>query len=138
MPSLNKVMLIGHLGADPQVRFITNGTAVANFNVATSERFKSGDEWETRTEWHRVVVWRQGAEYAGKYLKKGDAVYIEGNLQTRKWEDKDGNTKYTTEIVAVPFGVKSLAPRRQDDAGEPPAMPGETKSTDDTQDDLPF
>ncbi|MCE1225262.1 MAG: single-stranded DNA-binding protein [Geobacteraceae bacterium] len=100
MASLNKVMLIGNLGKDPEVRYTTSGQAVASFNLATSEKFKnkSGD-WEERTEWHRVTLWGKLAEIAGEYLAKGKTVYIEGRLQTRKWTDRDGNDKYTTEIV---------------------------------------
>lgn len=100
MASLNKVMLIGNLGKDPEVRYTTSGQAVASFNLATSEKFKnkSGD-WEERTEWHRVALWGKLAEIAGEYLAKGKTVYIEGRLQTRKWTDRDGNDKYTTEIV---------------------------------------
>ncbi|MDD2502094.1 MAG: single-stranded DNA-binding protein [Geobacter sp.] len=100
MASLNKVMLIGNLGKDPEVRYTTSGQAVASFNLATSEKFKnkSGD-WEERTEWHRVTLWGKLAEIAGEYLGKGKTVYIEGRLQTRKWTDRDGNDKYTTEIV---------------------------------------
>mgnify|MGYP000887000632 CR=1 FL=1 len=100
MASLNKVMLIGNLGKDPEVRYTTSGQAVATFSLATSEKFKtkSGD-WEERTEWHRVTLWGKQAEIASEYLAKGKTVYIEGRLQTRKWTDRDGNEKYTTEIV---------------------------------------
>jgi len=100
MASLNKVMLIGNLGKDPEVRYTTSGQAVASFNLATSEKFKNkSGEWEERTEWHRVTLWGKLAEIAGEYLAKGKTVYIEGRLQTRKWTDRDGNDKYTTEIV---------------------------------------
>ncbi len=101
MASLNKVMLIGNLGKDPEVRYTTSGQAVASFNLATSEKYKnkqSGD-WEEKTEWHRVTLWGKLAEIAGEYLAKGKTVYIEGRLQTRKWTDRDGNDRYTTEIV---------------------------------------
>jgi single-strand DNA-binding protein len=100
MASLNKVMLIGNLGKDPEVRYTTSGTAVASFSLATSERFKnkSGD-WEDRTEWHNITLWGRLAEIAGEYLAKGKTVYIEGRLQTRKWQDRDGRDRYTTEIV---------------------------------------
>ena len=99
--SLNKVMIIGNLGTDPELRFTQGGQAVANFNVATNERWtdKSGQTQE-RTEWHRVVVWGRQAENCEKYLSKGRQVYVEGRLQTREWDDKDGNKRYTTEIVA--------------------------------------
>ena len=101
MASLNKVMIIGNLGADPEMRFTQNGDAVANFNVAASRRYttRDGDQRE-ETEWFRVVCWRRLAEIAGQYLSKGRQVYIEGRLQTRQWEDRDGNTRYTTEVVA--------------------------------------
>jgi single-strand DNA-binding protein len=100
MASLNKVMLIGNLGKDPEVRYTTSGTAVASFSLATSERFKSkSGEWEERTEWHNVTLWGRQAEIAGEYLSKGKTVYIEGRLQTRKWQDKDGRDRYTTEVV---------------------------------------
>lgn len=101
MASLNKVMLIGNLGKDPEVRYTTSGTAVASFSLATSERFKnrSGD-WEDRTEWHNVTLWGRLAEIAGEYLAKGRTVYVEGRLQTRKWQDREGRDRYTTEVVA--------------------------------------
>jgi single-strand DNA-binding protein len=100
MASLNKVMLIGNLGKDPEVRYTASGTAVASFSLATSERFKGKNgEWEEKTEWHNVTLWARLAEIAGEYLSKGKTVYIEGRLQTRKWQDKDGRDRYTTEIV---------------------------------------
>ncbi|GAM08680.1 single-stranded DNA-binding protein [Geobacter sp. OR-1] len=100
MASLNKVMLIGNLGKDPEVRYTTSGQAVASFSVATSEKFKNRNgEMEERTEWHNVVLWGRQAEIAGEYLAKGRTVFIEGRLQTRKWQDKDGRDRYTTEIV---------------------------------------
>ena len=100
MASLNKVMLIGNLGKDPEVRYTTSGTAVASFSIATSERFKGkSGEWEDRTEWHNITLWGRLAEIAGEYLAKGKTVYIEGRLQTRKWQDRDGRDRYTTEIV---------------------------------------
>jgi single-strand DNA-binding protein len=99
MASLNKVMLIGNLGRDPEVRYTASGQAVASFNLATSEKFKNkSGEWEERTEWHRVTLWARLAEIAGEYLSKGKTVYIEGRLQTREYE-KDGIKRYTTEIV---------------------------------------
>ncbi len=100
MASLNKVMLIGNLGKDPELRYTASGQAVASFSIATTEKFKNktGD-WEERTEWHRITLWGKQAEIAGEYLAKGKTVYIEGRLQTRKWTDRDGNDRYTTEIV---------------------------------------
>lgn len=102
--SLNKVLLIGHLGADPESRFTTGGDAVANFNVATTFSWRTADgENKEKTEWHRVVVFRKLAEVANEYLKKGQLVYIEGRLQTRDWEDKEGVKRYTTEVVCENF-----------------------------------
>lgn len=101
MASLNKVMLIGNLGADPEVRYTANGSAVANFRIATSEVWndKSGERQE-RTEWHRVVVWGRQAEHCGEYLRKGRSVFVEGRLQYREWNDKEGQKRFTTEVVA--------------------------------------
>lgn len=99
---VNKVILIGNLGKDPEVRYSPNGGAIANITLATSESWKDKNTGETvdKTEWHRVVFFRRLAEIAGEYLKKGSKVYIEGKLQTRKWQDKDGQDRYTTEVVA--------------------------------------
>ena len=98
---VNKVILIGNLGSDPELRYTGSGTAVCNFSLATSESYKDRDGNQVEnTEWHRIVAWARLAEICGEYLKKGRQVYIEGQLQTRQWEDKDGNTKYTTEIKA--------------------------------------
>lgn len=100
MASLNKVMLIGNLGKDPEVRYTTSGKAVASFSLATTDKFKNASgEWEEKTEWHNVVLWGRQAEIAGEYLAKGRTVFIEGRLQTRKWQDKDGRDRWTTEIV---------------------------------------
>lgn len=102
MSSLNKAMLIGRLGQDPEVRYTQANTAVATLSIATSERFKdSNGEAQERTEWHRVVAWGRLAEICQQYLNKGSLVYIEGPIQTRSWEDKDGQKKYTTEIKAL-------------------------------------
>ncbi len=97
---LNKVMLIGRLGADPEIRYTQNGTAVATLSVATNFRVKRGEEWEDQTEWHRVIAWNRLAEIASEYMSKGTKVYVEGRLQTRSWEDANGNKRWTTEIVA--------------------------------------
>ncbi len=101
MASVNKVILIGNLGADPELRYTATGTAVANFNIATKEFWtgKDGNK-EERTEWHRVVAWARLGEICGEYLVKGKQVYIEGKLRTRSWEDRDGNKRYTTEVLA--------------------------------------
>ena len=98
---VNKVILVGNLGQDPEVRFMPNGNAVANISIATSESWKDQQgQLQEKTEWHRVVMFRRLAEIAGEYLKKGSQVYLEGKLQTRKWQDQQGQDKYTTEIVA--------------------------------------
>jgi single-strand DNA-binding protein len=102
MAGINKAILIGRLGSDPEVRYTPSGVAVANFSIATSEEWRDKDSGEKkeRTEWHRIVAWRKLGEICGEYLSKGRQVYIEGRIQTRDWEDKDGNKRYTTEIVA--------------------------------------
>ena len=120
MAGVNKVILIGNLGADPEVRHLQNGTPVANFNIATTEYFKdkqTGDRREM-TEWHRIVLWRWHAETAEKYLRKGSKVYIEGKLRTRQYE-KDGQTRYITEIVADEMTMLD----RASDSGQGP-VPG--------------
>jgi len=101
MAGVNKAILIGNLGKDPEIRHLDNGVAVANFSIATTESYtnKQGER-VNQTEWHNVVLWRGLAEIAEKYLKKGNSVYIEGKIITRKWEDKDGNSRYSTDIVA--------------------------------------
>ena len=100
--SVNKVILVGNLGRDPEMRHTQNGRAVANFTLATNERWKDRDgQQQERTEWHRIVLWDRLAEISTEYLSKGRQVYIEGRLQTREWEDRDGNKRYTTEIVAT-------------------------------------
>ena len=101
MASVNKVILVGNLGRDPEVRFMPNGEAVCNFSIATTDSWKdkSGQKQE-RTEWHNIVMYRKLAEIAGEYLKKGRPVYVEGRLQTRKWQTKEGQDRYTTEIIA--------------------------------------
>jgi len=102
MAGINKVILVGRLGRDPEVRYTPNGVPVANFSIATSEEWKDKDTGEKRerTEWHRIEAWRRLAEICGDYLNKGKQVYIEGKLQTDAWEDRDGNKRYTTKIVA--------------------------------------
>ena len=100
MASLNKVMIIGNLGKDPEIRATASGQSIATFSLATSEKFKNkSGELEERTEWHNIVLWGKLADIAGQYLTKGKSVYIEGRIQTRKWEGKDGHDRYTTEIV---------------------------------------
>jgi single-strand DNA-binding protein len=101
MASVNKVILIGNLGRDPELRFTRDGQGVANFTLATNERWRDKDgQNQERTEWHRIVVWGKTAENCAQYLQKGRSCYIEGRIQTREWEDKEGNKRQTTEIVA--------------------------------------
>lgn len=121
--SLNKVMLIGRLGADPKLSYTPSGSAVVNFNMATDEGYKDrqSGQWVNRAEWHRIVVWNQPAEYCANYLTKGDLVYIEGRLQTRKWQDNQGQDKYTTEIVAS--RVQGMSGRTDDAQNQPQQAP---------------
>lgn len=134
---VNKVILIGNLGSDPEIRYTQSGTAVATFNIATSERWKGKDgQQQEQTEWHRIVAWRRLAEICGEFLSKGSKVFIEGKLQTRKWEDRDGNTRYTTEVVAR--DMQMLSPRGSSgDSGqsqEGPPFPEPSTM----EDDVPF
>jgi single-strand DNA-binding protein len=136
MSGINKVILVARVGQDPDVRYTPDGTAVANFSVATSEEWKDKQtgEKKERTEWHRIVAWRRLGEICGEYLTKGRQVYIEGKLQTRSWE-KDGVTRYTTEIVAsdVQFlGESRKSEQRDGGYPEPPVSSG------DDSDDIPF
>lgn len=101
MGGVNRVILVGHLGKDPEVRYTPNGQAVANFTIATSDTWTDkGGQKQERTEWHRIVAWAKLAELCGEYLAKGRQVYVEGRIQTRQWEDRDGQKRYTTEILA--------------------------------------
>jgi len=124
---VNKVILIGNLGADPELRYTANGTAVATLSLATSRKWKDKDgNMNDETEWHRVVVWAASAEFCGNYLSKGSKIYVEGRLQTRKWQDQSGNDKYTTEIIAN--NVQNLTPRSSEGGNgggysEPPLPP---------------
>lgn len=146
MGSLNKAMIIGRLGADPEVRYTQNNTAVANLSVATSDRYKDKNgEWQETTEWHRIVAWGRLAEICQQYLNKGSQVYIEGPIQTRSWEDKEGQKQYTTEIKALAMQMlDSKGDAGQDaDTGsqqtqqEPNAATVEDDTLD-VDDDLPF
>jgi single-strand DNA-binding protein len=120
MGSLNKALLIGRLGKDPEVRYTENNTAVASFNIATSERYRDGNgDWQEKTEWHRVVCWSRLAEVAQQYLKKGAQVYIEGSIHTRQWQDKDGQTRYTTEIKAGVLQMLDSKPSGDSDSQSP-------------------
>ena len=131
--SVNKVVLVGHLGGDPETRFTPSGTAVANFNIATNESWKDANgELQDKTEWHRCVMFGKTAELAGELLKKGQLVYIEGKLQTRNWEDKDGIKRYTTEVVCDMF---TMLGRKMDTDSSQQVAP---TSNSDEEDDLPF
>lgn len=148
---VNKVILVGNLGQDPEVRYTANGAAVANITVATSEQWtdKQSGQKQEKTEWHRVVLFGRLGEIAGEYLRKGSQVYLEGKLQTRKWQDQNGQDRYTTEIVANEMQMlggrqagdsgaagaagAGQAPRQAQPAGAASAPPG-----DDFDDDIPF
>ncbi len=138
MAGINKVILIGNLGADPDVRYTPSGKAVANFRIATSEQWTNKDGGkEERTEWHKIVAWGRLGEICGEYLRKGKQVYIEGRLQTKMWEDRDGNKRYTTEVVAQGMQMLGVAGKA-----------GKTESTDERfpmeepvtvpEDEIPF
>ena len=137
MSDLNKVMLIGRLGKDPETRFTPNGKAVANFSIATSEKWKKDGEKQERTEWHNIVVFEKLAEIVGQYLTKGSQVYIEGKLQTRKWQDKQGNDRYTTEIVASQMQMLGGG-RSQQERTDSPSSDSSTAATDFDDSDIPF
>lgn len=146
MSSLNKAMVIGRLGADPDVRYTQSNTAMATMSVATTERYKDKNgELQENTEWHRIVAWSRLAEICQQYLKKGSLVYFEGPIQTREWEDKDGQKRYTTEIKAL--NMQMLDSRGDSGGSSAPAsnnkktekQPVEIDSSfDDMDDDLPF
>jgi len=147
MASVNKAMLVGNLGRDPEVRYMPDGGAITNISVATTDSWKdkSGEKQE-RTEWHRIVFFGKLAEIAGEYLKKGSQVYVEGRLQTRKWQDKEGNDKYTTEIVASdmkmlgsrPGSANTVRDSSSPTASEKGSAQKDSKSFDDLEDDIPF
>jgi single-strand DNA-binding protein len=145
MSSLNKAMIIGNLGQDPEVRYMNNGNAVATISVATSEKWKDKQtgEQKEKTEWHRILFFGKLGEVAGEYLRKGSKVYIEGKIQTRKWQDKDGSDRYSTEIIANE--LKMLSPKNNDDGRKenkkPSNKPKEqnlVESSWDDFDDNPF
>ena len=140
--SVNKVILLGNLGQDPELRYTPSGAAVTTLSLATNEVWKDNDgNKQERTEWHRVVMWRKQAELAGEWLKKGSKIYIEGRIQTRSWEDKDGNKRYTTEVIADTF--TPLDSRSDADRGSAPMPPADTGTPPEAseapeEDDLPF
>ena len=158
MAGINKVILVGNLGAKPEVKYASNGNAISNLSVATSESWtdKSTGQKQERTEWHRVSLFGKLAEIAGQYLDKGSKVYVEGKLQTRKWQDQNGQDRYTTEVVVSGFnGTLQMLDRRDDSSSSAPsevesspsedvADKGQTKtnitpvSKDEFEDDIPF
>ena len=131
MAGVNKVILVGNLGKDPEVKYLDNGVAVANFTLATTENYKNKQgERVSQTEWHNIVLWRGLAEVAEKYLKKGSSIYIEGKIKNRKWEDKDGNTRYNTEILGDNMTMLGTKPSTEETSLK--------TNTQETNDDLPF
>ncbi|MBI4997822.1 MAG: single-stranded DNA-binding protein [Rhodocyclales bacterium] len=148
MASVNKVILVGNLGADPETRYMPNGDAVCNLRLATTEAWKDKQTGEKKeiTEWHRVVFYRRLAEVAGQYLKKGASIYIEGRIRTRKWQDKEGQDRYTTEIEANEL---QMLGRKPEGSGSAPAAGATTPAAakpaasggggfNDFEDDVPF
>jgi len=143
MSSVNKVILIGHLGKDPETRYMPNGEAVTNLTLATSETWKDKNSGEKKeqTEWHRVTLYRKLAEVAGQYLKKGSLVYFEGKLQTRKWTDKEGIDRYTTEVIADTLQMLGSKQSGGEKPAEQPASTqpqGGSQRFSDMDDDIPF
>jgi single-strand DNA-binding protein len=154
MASVNKVIIVGNLGRDPETRYMPEGGAITNISVATTDKWKDKNgEMQEKTEWHRVAFFGKLAEIAGEYLKKGSQVYVEGRLQTRKWQDKDGNDKYTTEIVAQQMqmlgsrqgmgggaGAEREAPEREGATAKGAVKPAAKAGGkfDDFEDDIPF
>jgi len=146
---VNKVILVGNLGKDPDIRYTPGGAAVANVTIATNESWKDKNtgEMQEKTEWHNVVFFSRLAEIVGEYLKKGSQVYVEGRLQTRKWQDKSGNDRYTTEIVANEMqmlggrsgaGMPESRPSGPAPAAPTQAEPGNAPASNDFDDDIPF
>ena len=145
MASVNKAILIGNLGSDPELKYTTSGTAVTNFNIATTEKWKDKDgQMQERTEWHRIVLWARTAEVAKEYLQKGSSVYIEGRIQTRNYDDKDGIKRYITEIVGEKMqflgrrGDGASGGGSKSDSGSSTPPPPPEGGLADQDDDLPF
>lgn len=136
---INKVILVGNVGKDPEIKHLENGTAVANFPLATSESYKNkSGEKVTNTEWHNITVWRGLAEVVEKYVKKGNQLYLEGKIKTRSWDDKDGNKRYTTDIIAnnmEMLGAKSNSNTQNEAA---PQQKQADEPVNEETDDLPF
>ena len=137
MASVNKVILIGNLGRDPELKSLPSGQPVANFPIATSEKWKDKSTGETKeqTEWHNIIMFGKLAEIAGQYLKKGSSVFVEGRLQTRKWQDKNGQDRYTTEIIA---NEMKMLGSRGDQSGSQPAQQPRSQSNQDARNKATF
>ncbi len=141
MAGVNKAILVGNLGADPEMRYTPSGTAVANFNIATSETRKNKEgEKEIQTEWHKIVAFGRLAEICGEYLSKGKQVYVEGRIQNRNWEDRDGNKRYTTEIIINTMQMLGSREGARTDAGQgaPQGGPPDTDAPAADIEDVPF
>jgi single-strand DNA-binding protein len=140
MAGVNKVILVGHLGRDPELRYTQNGQAVANFSMATTESYAKRDgEREDRTEWHRIVAWGRLAEICAEYLSKGRQVYIEGRIQTREWEDREGEKRRTTEIVAREMQMLGRRGETSETTEEPQSADEKTANVGaPSDDDIPF
>ncbi len=140
MSSVNKALIIGNLGQDPEIKYTQSGSPVANLSVATSERWKDKNtgEQKEQTEWHRVVVFGRLAEIAEQYLKKGSKIFIEGKIQTRNWEDADGNKKYTTEVVAREMTMLDSKASMSSDAPSSDSPSKETPKDESFEEDIPF
>ncbi len=137
---INKVIVVGNLGADPEVRYMPSGGAVTNVSVATSETWKdkTSGEPQERTEWHRIVFFNRLAEIAGEYLKKGSKVFVEGSLRTRKWQDNSGQDRYTTEIVAKEMQMLDSKGGNTEFTSSKPEQTSTTTNQNDFDDDIPF
>ena len=139
MVGVNKVILLGRLGADPEVRYSSSGTAITNFRMATSSVFKNKQgEKEEKTEWHRIVAFGRLGEICGEYLAKGRQIYLEGRLQTRDWEDKDGNRHWTTEIVALNMQMLGSPSENNKSAYPPEPPPIDAPPEPSSENDVPF
>jgi len=141
MNGVNKVVILGTLGNDPDMKYAANGNAIANLSVATNESWKDKNtgQKQTKTEWHKIIIFGKLAEIAGQYLKKGSSAYFEGKLQTRKWQDKDGNDRYTTEIVANEMQmIGGRDDRPQDMQSQPAKKQPAAPAADDGFRDIPF
>lgn len=136
---INKAILVGRLGADPEIRYTQDGTMVVNFNMATDLRWKDKNgEWVTKTEWHRIVAFRKLAEICSSYLAKGKLIYVEGRIQTRAWEDKDGVKRYTTEIIANDMKMLEAKGTGKAEAGTNGGLPSYDGPETLAEDDVPF